>query len=43
MKMKFNSHEELPLNKAIKIHNMIIAVRPIFLENDKYYPQVFIR
>ena len=40
MKIKFNSDDELPLNKMIKIPTMAIAVRAIFLENNKYYPEV---
>ena len=40
MKIKFNSDYELPLNKKIKIPNMIIATA-VFHEN-KYYPQVFL-
>ena len=39
MKIKFNSHNELPLNKTIEIPSMIIVVRAIFLENKIYYPQ----
>ena len=42
MKIKFNSDDELPLNKRIEIPNMIIVVRAIFGENNKYYPQVFL-
>ena len=42
MKIKFNSDDELPLNKTIKIPSMIIAVGAIVLENNKYYPQVFL-
>ena len=41
MKIKFNSDDELPLNKTIKICS-IIVVRAVFHENDKYYPQVFL-
>ena len=41
MKNKFNSDDELPLNKTIEIPTMTIVVRAIFLENNKYYPQVF--
>ena len=41
MKIKFNSDEELPLNKTIEISSMTIVVRTIFLENNKY-PQVFL-
>ena len=40
IKIKFNSDNELPLNKTIKIRSMVIA---IFLENNKYYPQVLSR
>ena len=42
MKIKFNSDDELPLNETIDIPSMIIVVRAIFLENNKYYPQVFL-
>ena len=42
MKIKYNSDDELPLNKAIEIPSMIIVVKAIFLENNKYYPQVFL-
>ena len=42
MKIKFNSDDELPLNKTIEVPIMIIVIRAIFLENNKYYPQVFL-
>ena len=42
MKIKFNSNDELPLNKTIELPNMTIVVRAIFLEDNKYYPQVFL-
>ena len=44
MKIKFNSDDELPLNKTIDkiIPSMIIAARAIFHENNKYYPQGFL-
>ena len=38
---KFDSDDELPLNKMIEIPVIIIVVRAIFYENNKYYPQVF--
>ena len=41
MKIEFNSDNELPLNKTIEIPTMIIAIRAIFYENNKYYSQVF--
>ena len=37
MKVKFNSDDELSLNKTTKIPSMIIVVRAIFIENSKYY------
>ena len=37
MKIKFNSYDELPLNKKKEISSMIIVVRFIFLENNKDY------
>ena len=39
LKIKFNSDDELPLNKTIKVSTIIAVVRAIFLENNKYYPQ----
>ena len=41
MKIKFHSDGKLPLNKTIEIPSMIIVVRAVFRENNKYYPQVF--
>ena len=35
IKIKFNSHDELPLNKMIKSPVMVIVVRAIFCENNK--------
>ena len=40
MKIKFILDDELPLNKTIKIRSMIIVVRAVFHENNKYYAQV---
>ena len=42
MKIKFNSDDELPLNKTIEIPTMTVVVRAIFLKNNKYYPQIFL-
>ena len=42
MKIKFNSDNELPLNKTVEITTITIVVRAIFLENNKYYPQIFL-
>ena len=40
MKIKFNSDDELPLNKTIESPTITIAVRAVFQENNKNYPQV---
>ena len=40
MKTKFDSDDKLPLNKTIKIPVMVIVIRAIFYENNKYCPQV---
>ena len=42
MKIKFNSDDDLPLNKPLKIHVMTIIIRSVFEEGDKLYPQVFL-
>ena len=42
MKIKFNSDDNLPLNKPLKFHNMTITIRSIFEEDGKLYPQVFL-
>ena len=38
----FNSDDELALNKTTEIDSMIIVVRAVFHENNKYYLQVFV-
>ena len=42
MKIKFNSDNELTLNKMIKIPSIIIVVRAVLHENNKYYPQILL-
>ena len=42
MKIKFNSDDDLPLNKPLKFHNMAITIRPVFKEDGKLYPLVFL-
>ena len=41
MRIRFESRDDLPLNKILKLHNLTVVVRSVFEENDKYYPQVF--
>ena len=42
IKIKFNSENDLPLNKPLKLHITTITIRSVFKEDDKLYPQVFL-
>ena len=42
MKIKFNSDDNLPLNKILKLHKLIVIVGSVFEEDGKYYPHVFL-
>ena len=42
MKIKFNSNDDLPLNKPRQFHAMNIIVRSFFEEVSKLYPQLFL-
>ena len=40
MKIKFNSNDDLPLDKPLKFH--LITIRSVFEEDGKLYLQVFL-
>ena len=42
MKIKFDSDDELPLNKIMEIPIVTIVVKVAFHENNRYYPQVWL-
>ena len=42
MKIKFNSDDDLPLNKPLKSGAMTIIIGFVFEENGKLYPQRFL-
>ena len=42
MKIKFDSDDNLPLNKILKFRILIFIIRNIFEKDDKYYPQIFL-
>ena len=42
MKIKFNSDDNLALNKPLKFHNMTITIRSVFEGDGKLYPQLFL-
>ena len=41
MEIKFDSDDNLPLNKAIELP-IVTVVRAVFHEYNKYYPQVLL-
>ena len=43
MKIRFESDDNLLLNKTVKFHNLAVVVRSVFQECSKYYTQVFFR
>ena len=42
MKIKFNSDNDLPLNRQLKFINLTIIVRTVFEEDGKYYQHIFL-
>ena len=42
MKIKFNSDDNLLLNKPLKFYQMTITIRCVISEDNKLYPQVFL-
>ena len=43
MTIKFDSDDDLPLNKMIEICSVTIVVEATFYKSNKYSPQVFLR
>ena len=41
-KIKFQSNEDLPLNKTIKLRLLTIIIRSVISENGKFYPKLFL-
>ena len=42
MKIKFDSDDNLPLNKILKFSVLTIIIRHVFEKDGKYYPQTFL-
>ena len=40
MIIKCNSHDNLSLNKILKLHKLTVIVRSVYEEDGKYYSQV---
>ena len=41
-KIKFESKDDLPLNKPTKLHLLTIIIKPVFSEDGKCYPQLIL-
>ena len=42
MKIRFESNDNLLLNKTLKLHNLTIVFRSVFQDDGKYYPQIIL-
>ena len=42
MKIKFNTDDNIPLNKIIYLRTITIIIRSVTQKDGKYYPQVFL-
>ena len=42
MKIKFDSDDDLPLQKPLTFHAMTTIIRFVFEEDGKLYPQAFL-
>ena len=42
MNIKFDSDDNLPLNKKLKFPSIAIFIRSVFEEDGKYYPQFYL-
>ena len=41
-KIRFESNDDFPLNKPIKLCLLTIIIRSVFSEDGKFYPQLFL-
>ena len=41
MKFKFNTDDDIPLNKMTYFSTIAVIIRCVFEKNDVYYPQVY--
>ena len=42
MKIKFNSDDDLSLVKILTFYDIVIVVRSVFNDGNKYHPQLFL-
>ena len=41
-KIRFESNDDLPMNKPMRLHLLTIMIRYVFSEGGKFYPQLFL-
>ena len=41
-KIKFESDDDLPMNKPVKLYLLTIIIRSVFSEDGKFYPQLLL-
>ena len=41
-KIKYESNDELPMNKPIKLHLLRMIIMGVFSKGGKFYPQLFL-
>ena len=41
-KIKFDTDDDLPLNKPLNLHMLAIIVRSVFEDEGRFYPQVYL-
>ena len=42
IKIKFDTEDNLPLNKQLKLHLLTIIVRSVFEKDGNFYPQLYL-
>ena len=42
MKIKFNTDDDIPLNKELYFLTITVIIRCVFEKDGKYYPQVYL-
>ena len=41
-RIKFECDDNLPLDKLLKLHRLVLIIRHVIEINEKYYPQIFL-
>ena len=42
MKTKFNTDDDIPLNKELHFPTITVVIRCVFEKDGKYYPQIYL-